>query len=247
MLSVPATSYRVDSCATDTIPERAAVVREVKAKWGDREGRRRDILAAAGNQIEKAGGYLDLNMRDLAADAGVSPGTLYSYFRTKEEIFATLYAEELERYAELIAPVCAQADDLEVLFVGIITPYRDCYVRYGQYLNIWSLFQDPDAMKESPQELRRSLRRAAGHIRVHVEGGIDRIAHEQGSELPKGQPVISLLYAVINGLCDQYTTERHLLHRRNWDDMVAFAVRVLVAGLTSPTLTRQPVADARQI
>jgi AcrR family transcriptional regulator len=210
----------------------------VKAKWGDRAGRRRDILAAARNRIEEAGGYLDLNMRDLAADAGVSPGTLYSYFRTKEEIFATLYAAELEQYADTIAPLCENVGDLESLLIGIITPYRDCYVRFGQYLNIWSLFQDPEAMKESPRELRRALRRAAGHIRVHVETGIERISREQGVELPKGEPVVSLLYAVINGLCDQYTTERHLLHRRDWDDMVSFAVHVLVTGLTTPA--RQP-------
>jgi AcrR family transcriptional regulator len=202
-------------------------------KWGDREGRRRDILAAARHQIDEKG-YLALNMREVAREAGVSPGTVYSYFATKEEIFATLYAEELERYALAIGPTCASAATLEDLIVGIADPYRGCYERFGQYLNLWSVLQDPETMGESPSDLRRQLLTAAEHIRRAVEGAMARLQREQGVAMPARQPVTSLMYAVINGLCDQYTTERHLLHRRDWDTMLRFAARTLATGLTAP-------------
>src|SRR5262249_35355569 len=61
------------------------VRRTTTTKWGDREQRRADILDAARAHIASAG-YLSLNMRDLAANAGVSPGTLYSSFPTKEAL-----------------------------------------------------------------------------------------------------------------------------------------------------------------
>src|SRR5689334_21205304 len=98
--------------------------RAPKTKWGDREGRRRDILAAARVQMAD-GGYLALNMRDIARGAGVSPGTLYSYFATKEEIFATLYAEAIEEHNERIEPICAEATDLVALLTELASAYLE--------------------------------------------------------------------------------------------------------------------------
>ena len=55
--------------------QNGVVQRGVATKWGDREQRRIDILDAARALIADRG-YLALNMRDLAAGAGVSPATL---------------------------------------------------------------------------------------------------------------------------------------------------------------------------
>jgi AcrR family transcriptional regulator len=207
-----------------------------ETRWGDREGRRRDILTAARRRMSENDGYLRLSMRELATEAGVSPGTLYSYFRTKEEIFATLYAEALGEYAATIDLVCEAATTFEQLLVGLISEYRTCYEQFGQYLNLWSLLQDPAAMKESPKELRRSLRDATLQIDGQVTVALHRICDQQGIVLPKGEPVTPLIYAVMNGLCDQYTTERHLMHRREWDDMVAYVARVVSDGLAASVI-----------
>ena len=66
-----------------------------ETKRGDREGRRRDILRAAAEILEQHG-YGELNMRAIASRAGVSAGTPYSYFTSKEEIFATLLGRRFE-------------------------------------------------------------------------------------------------------------------------------------------------------
>src|SRR5436309_3086433 len=60
-----------------------------KSKWGDREARRRDILAAARALLER-GGYERLSIRAVADRAGVSPGTVYTYFAGRESLWATL-------------------------------------------------------------------------------------------------------------------------------------------------------------
>ena len=99
-------------------------------KWGDREGRRRDILDAAQAQMAE-GGYLALNMRDIARGAGVSPGTLYQYFSTKEEIFATLYAAAIEAHNARIEPICEQAREHETFLADIADAYLDLYASYG--------------------------------------------------------------------------------------------------------------------
>ena len=42
-----------------------------------------------------------ISMRDLAQGAGLSKASLYSYFKTKEEVFATLFLRESEVWFEL--------------------------------------------------------------------------------------------------------------------------------------------------
>src|SRR4051794_21338148 len=127
MPSGPTTPCRDACCATGRPAEVAPTAPANAAsptRWGDREGRRRDILAAARAQLTERG-YLNLNVRDIARGAGVSPGTVYSYFATKDEIFATLYAEAIDAHNDRIAPICAAADDLAVLLADLATAYLD--------------------------------------------------------------------------------------------------------------------------
>jgi AcrR family transcriptional regulator len=106
-------------------------------KWGDRQQRRIDILDAARERIV-AGGYVALNMRDIAAGAGVSPATLYSYFATKEELFATLYAQAIRAHTEAYRPVAAAGHDLPALLARVIERHIELYRTYGRYFTLWS-------------------------------------------------------------------------------------------------------------
>ncbi|HTD50691.1 MAG TPA: helix-turn-helix domain-containing protein, partial [Acidimicrobiia bacterium] len=76
---------KTDLTKTDLTKTVVAKTIVTKTKWGDRERRRADILGAARDRIATAG-YLASSMRDIAADAGVSPATLYAYFATKEAL-----------------------------------------------------------------------------------------------------------------------------------------------------------------
>lgn len=62
----------------------------------DKAARRAAILATATRLFDAREGQLgDLTMATLAREAGLAKGTLYLYFRTKEEIFLALVLEEL--------------------------------------------------------------------------------------------------------------------------------------------------------
>ena len=43
-----------------------------------------------------------VSMRDLAQEAGLSKASLYSYFKTKEEVFATLFLQESEQWFDVV-------------------------------------------------------------------------------------------------------------------------------------------------
>ena len=62
--------------------------------------RRQQILDAAEQQFTEVG-YEGFSMANLAKLAGVVKGTLYLYFKTREEVFLTLYNQSLVRWSHV--------------------------------------------------------------------------------------------------------------------------------------------------
>jgi AcrR family transcriptional regulator len=211
-------------------------------KWGDREQRRIDILDAARSRIAD-GGYLALNMRDLAAGAGVSPGTLYSYFATKEELFATLYAEAIRRFTAEFAPVVEAGLDLPGLLAEIVGRYLDLYRTYGRHFTLWSDMR-PDTGDRSaagfPPELIVELREATrDHNKLQMRA-IREAAARDGREVVDEKLVPSFLWSVLNGLADHLVSERHMLDRFPGERLVRFAAERLALAITEPVEPPSP-------
>lgn len=61
-----------------------------------RAARREEILGAAGRVFAKKG-FAATKISDIAAEAGLSHGLLYHYFRSKDEVYAGLVDEIVER------------------------------------------------------------------------------------------------------------------------------------------------------
>jgi len=59
--------------------------------------KRRQILDAAVVVFAQKG-YFTARVRDIAASAGVADGTIYLYFKNKEDIIVSLFADVLERH-----------------------------------------------------------------------------------------------------------------------------------------------------
>lgn len=66
-----------------------------------RQARTEQILEAA-RQVFAEQGFYKTRMSDIAQAIGVSQGTLYHYFRSKDELFMALLSIWVERLAELV-------------------------------------------------------------------------------------------------------------------------------------------------
>ncbi|MBF6331975.1 TetR/AcrR family transcriptional regulator [Nocardia transvalensis] len=196
-------------------------------KWGDRDGRRRDILTA-GRRLLAEHGYTALQMRDVAKGAGISLGTVYTYFPTKEALYAALYAQRLAEFAAVIEPVCGSCEDPEDLFVAVATEYLDMYRVYGRELNIWTVLAgdarvDPD--------VGGVLMAAAARVIGSIQQTLERF-RGPGNDIDAGL-AMALLWSTVTGLADQFTSVRQTMHDYTWDDLVRFAARTLVIGLAA--------------
>lgn len=209
-----------------------------KTRWGDREQRRIDILDAARTRITSAG-YLTLNMRDLAADAGISPATLYSYFATKEELFATLYAEAIRAHTEALRPVVAADHDLTALLKRLIEEYLGVYRTFGQHFTLWSAVRhdtddsDPDGAP-FPRELIVELRAATLENSRLTAQGVREAAAREGRKVVDEKLVPAFLWSCLTGLADHFTSERRSLDPFPASRLIEFAAARLAVAITEP-------------
>lgn len=83
-------------------------------KQRERERRRRQIMNAA-RKVFSSKGFTKTTMEDIAREAELSPGTLYLYFKNKDELYASLSVEVLEHlYQELKRVYVREAQDPKV-------------------------------------------------------------------------------------------------------------------------------------
>ncbi len=62
------------------------------------EGDKRRQILEAGVGVFARKGYFSARVRDIASAAGVADGTIYLYFKNKEDIVVSLFADVLERH-----------------------------------------------------------------------------------------------------------------------------------------------------
>lgn len=72
---------------------------------------REGILRAATDVFGRVG-FSDVKMSDVAAEAGVSVGTLYNYFESKDELFAALIEEHHAAFRDQLAPASLEPDPI---------------------------------------------------------------------------------------------------------------------------------------
>lgn len=90
----------------------------VAVKASSRDTRRQAILDIA-RDVFLAEGYAAASMSAIAARLGGSKGTLYNYFRSKEELFAAFIGNEVEFEAVAAFAVESEAADLPATLHGL--------------------------------------------------------------------------------------------------------------------------------
>jgi len=73
-------------------------------KRREREERRREIMNAA-RKVFSQNGFSKTTMEDIAREAELSPGTLYLYFKNKDELYASLSVEVLKHLLDRLKHV----------------------------------------------------------------------------------------------------------------------------------------------
>lgn len=203
---------------------------EPKARWGDRAARERDIRRSALAALARDG-YAGLSMRAVAVGAGVSQGTVYTYFSSKEDLYATLYAERLERLAGELAAACAAAGSLREAVAAAVPLYLDVHRTFGRELNVAAVMAGNTGLsRESAARLITAAMSTLGTINAQLARFEPDVYARLGDRL---HLVAQLVWATANGLAEHFSGVRQQVFGTDESELVGFVSDVIVAGLRS--------------
>src|SRR3984893_14164413 len=154
----------------------ATLERPEAAPAEDESAKRRQIIDGA-RALFLAEGFDAASMNDIARAAGVSKGTLYVYFKHKEQLFEAIVEQECQGQAEGIFDLDPNDHDVE----AVLTRLGFAYIRFLCRPEKASAIRTVIAIAERMPELGRKfyesgpakgIAKLAAYIAAQVEVGV---------------------------------------------------------------------------
>lgn len=142
----------------------------------DRGRRTRAQLVAAARQVFEANGYSATTMNEIATAAGVSHGTVYTYFTDKRDVFRAVVDDLRDQLAVDWRVGHEDADPLTRIDQG----NRNFVNTYGKHIRLFEVVDeagsdDPEFRQLSVDTRQRYVERSvAGIKRLQQEGLVDQ-------------------------------------------------------------------------
>jgi len=157
----------------------------------------RAAILVAAEQVFGRLGFHDAKMTDIAAEAGVAAGTLYNYFKNKDEVFTSILERGRDQVTVLLDAHADVPDPLERTRLRM----RDAFTYLEQHGALFSMFLRIAGVSEYAR--KRALDEHGEHsyaASVQRTVAVIREALERG-QLRRDVPVEDLA-AMLMGMCD---------------------------------------------
>jgi AcrR family transcriptional regulator len=125
--------------------------------------RRQAIRAAASVFAEK--GFHGASTRDIAAHMGIKQGSLYYYFKSKEEALGEVCRYGIEEYVQHMASIAESDQPFETKLMATITSHLTSYRERNEALKVHN-----DERLYLPEEKRADLKKLGSGYRQQLEG-----------------------------------------------------------------------------
>lgn len=155
------------------------------AKPKKAERTRRHILETA-LRLFRERGYVGTTMRAIASEAGVSVGSAYYYFKSKEHLIQAYYGRSHAEHLVACADVLENESDLKQRLLGVLHAKIETSQPYHRFAGqLFKTAADP-ASPLSPfsPESMPVRREATELLALVVEGSDARVSPELSEELP---------------------------------------------------------------
>ncbi len=200
-------------------------------KQREKAQRKIEIINAA-RKIFSHKGFNSTTMEEIALEAELSPGTLYLYFKNKEELHTSLSIEILKYLTDEIQKVVP----LEISVEEKIDKFRDVFIDVYEYdsnilINLFHL-QSGETLKNLSGELLRQIKiystMANGAIIDVVKQGI-----KQGDFIDENPVALAdILWASYGGIVLWVDSKRRLDEQKDFvRSTIKIAFKIIIKGL----------------
>lgn len=183
------------------------------------------IVAGALNAFSKKG-FDKTRMDDIAIDSGVSKGTIYIYFKSKEELFYELCEKNLvELREQLFSLLVINHEDDNAGNVELISDAKGSYNSFNQFENSYIIFLEILSKSTRNKKLKSILYSQNEKIVITVKERImNSMKNDKTTNLPEEKEIDSMvmsLMTVYNGLMiNSLLGVKEETNKRTWVDSV---------------------------
>jgi len=137
--------------------------------------RRRDTILSAAREVFSRVGFAAATVEDVAEQAGIGKGTLYLYFRSKEEIYLACLVEEVQELMRQTREELSRAGDFRAQLRAFFRIRFEFCEKHEAFYRIYqaqysTLFTKGHAI---PKELRQVVLQALEFVTGVVEEAIE--------------------------------------------------------------------------
>lgn len=172
--------------------------RTVGRRVRERLSRREDILRAA-RKVFFAKGFMNATVDEIAEHCGLAKGTIYLYFKSKEEIYVSLMLKGLSLLKQEMEKIHSLRMPSDRLVEKLGEIYFNFYRKNKEYFRIMFLSSHPDVRARVSHELLDASI-GAGKACLQVVSDVIKRGVETGM-FRKVDPwaAATILWAMING------------------------------------------------
>jgi len=141
-------------------------------------------------------GFHGATTQDIAAEMGIQQGSLYYYFKSKEQALQEVCEYGFENYVERMEKICAKSQPFEAKLLAVITSHLSNYRQKNNAMKVHN-----DQRLYLPKESRVLLKELGTHYRRLLEQTL-REGVEQGA-VREDIDIHFIAYSVI-GICNSW-------------------------------------------
>ncbi len=175
----------------------------------ERKTRRRDILQAAAT-VFKRNGFMKTSMKQVADESALAVGTLYRYYKSKEELFVAIVFDAMtlmhEKLKEIAESPSSPGEKIEIVWDFFLKFYEEIPMYYHALLFLHDLSFAGAFTKPTANEVALVSGKNFGFLSKIVKESMDE------GLLPPGQPkeVADYLWGTFIGLVNLTETRKNL-------------------------------------
>jgi AcrR family transcriptional regulator len=183
----------------------------------------RELILEAAKEIFLEKGYYDTSMRNIADKIEYSPGTIYLYFKEKDEIFHALHEEGFRKFLEHMEPLSLVEDPFERL-KGMGKYYLEFAKRNKDFYDLMFITKAPMNI-ESKREKWEMGCKAFDNLQLVIQECMD-----QGRFKGKDVDYLSfIIWSTMHGMCALYCRDRMgVLENKEPEDLMKNGYRYFV-------------------
>jgi AcrR family transcriptional regulator len=144
-------------------------ITEITQSRRERERReRRQAIIDAAKELFFEKGYQVTTMEDIAAAAELSKGTLYIYFRSKDELYVTIILEGFQIIDDQLAEIEGMDMDLVAKGKAMFMAFIEFCMAHREYFRITQYFLSERARINLPEDLVTGVSVATSQLLEYV-------------------------------------------------------------------------------